>query len=74
MDKDDVAAQLVLDFNTGYVGECNDKEENKRAIWECYTDWKNNTVKRVSEENRISLHRKNQVAKLQLLIDQILKQ
>ena len=74
VDKDDVAAKLVLDFNAGYVAECNDKEENKRAIWESYTDWKNNTIKRVSEENRISLHRKNQVAKLQLLIDQILKQ
>lgn len=74
VDKDDVAAQLVLDFNAGYVGECNDKEVNKRAIWECYIDWKNNKVKIVSEENRMSLHRKNQVAKLQLLIDQILKQ
>ncbi len=73
VDKDDVAAQLVEDFNAGYVGECNDKEANKRAIWNCYQDWKFDRIKRVSEENRVSLHRKNQVAKLQLLIEQILK-
>lgn len=73
VDKEDVAAKLVLDLNIGYVAECNDLSENKTAIWQAYQDWKNGNIMRVSEEERMAQHRKTQVGKLKELIEKILE-
>lgn len=71
VDKDDVAAKLVLDFGAGYVAECDDLSENVKALERAFDDWKNNLILVASEENRLSLHRKNQVKKLNRLIQQL---
>ena len=72
VDKDDVAAKMILDFDAGYVAECDDLDENICAIEKAFDDWKSGIVKKASEENRLSLHRKNQVNELKLLINTIL--
>ncbi|HRP52135.1 MAG TPA: hypothetical protein PLI97_01340 [Fluviicola sp.] len=71
VDKNDVAAKLVLDFGAGYVAECDDLSENVKALERAFDDWKNNLILVASEENRLSLHRKNQVKKLNRLIQQL---
>lgn len=71
VDAEDVAAKLVLEMNAGYVAECDDLEANKKAIYQAFTDWSNQHVKRVSEVDRLSLHRKSQIEKLKLLINTI---
>ncbi len=68
VDKDDVAADLIIEFKTGEVGECNDLEDNKRAIYKLFCLWKNNTEQVLSEENRLSLHREVQLKKLVIFI------
>jgi hypothetical protein len=36
VDKDDVAAELVNDFNCGYVAEFEDQAENKKILIQCH--------------------------------------
>lgn len=71
VDTDDVAAKLVLDLAAGYVAEFDDESENTVAIEKAFDDWLQNKMPQVSEENRLSLHRKNQVYKLSELIKKI---
>lgn len=73
VDSEDVAAQLVREFNCGYVAECTDIQENKQMILEAFNDWKNDRIKFASDSQTLSLHRKNQVYKLRDLIELILK-
>jgi glycosyltransferase involved in cell wall biosynthesis len=73
VDKDDVAAQLILEMNAGYVAECNDLQENISQIERAFEDWKKGDWKTISEENRISLHRKSQVHILKELIKTVLE-
>jgi hypothetical protein len=71
VDKDDVAAELVNDFNCGYVAEFEDQAENKKILIEAFTDKLNKNLKIASADNISSLHRKNQVHKLSELINQL---
>jgi hypothetical protein len=70
VDTDDVAAQLVSDFDAGYIAECSDIEDNKKAILAAYKDWQNQQMKTASIENIQSLHRSHQV---KILSDQLKK-
>lgn len=74
VDTDDVAAELVNDFQCGYVASFDDVAENKRVILAAYEDWKSKKMVAANDEQVASLHRKNQVAKLTELIQRVLKQ
>lgn len=73
VDKTDVAAKLIEEFNSGYVAEFDDLEENKKVILNAYADWKQNKIKFASNEQVESLHRKEQVKKLAQLINKLTK-
>lgn len=68
LDKKDVAAKLIQEFDCGYVAEFSDLEENKQIILEAYNDWEINNIKYATDEQVQSLHRKKQVEKLNELI------
>lgn len=61
VDRDDVAAELLRDFEAGYIAECLDLEDNVKAIELAYNDWQNNQLKFASIENVKTLHRSHQV-------------
>lgn len=71
VDTTDVAAELIKTVNAGYIAEFSDVQANAKMIEQAFDDWLNNTMPKVSEENRLSLHRKNQVNKLSKLIKEI---
>jgi hypothetical protein len=73
VDKTDVAAKLIEEFNCGYVAEFDELEENKKIILNAYEDWKQNKIKFASHEHVASLHRKEQVNKLAELIHKLTK-
>jgi hypothetical protein len=73
VDKEDVAAQLIEEFNCGYVAEFSDLEETKQIIREAYNDWQDNKIKFATNEQVQSLHRKKQVKKLTELITSLTK-
>ncbi len=71
VDKVDVAAKLILEFECGYVAEYNNVEEIKSCISKAIDDWKLGTIKKATDEQKDSLHRKFQVEKMKLLIDKL---
>ena len=73
VDKTDVAAKLIEEFDCGYIAEFDDLEENKKVILNAYEDWKQNKIKFASNEQVESLHRKEQVKKLAQLINKLTK-
>lgn len=73
VDKTDVAAKLIEEFDCGYVAEFDQLQENKKIILNAYEDWKQNKIKFASDEQVASLHRKEQVNKLAELIHKLTK-
>jgi hypothetical protein len=73
VDKTDVAAKLIEEFDCGYVAEFDQLEENKKIILNAFEDWKQNKIKFASDEQVASLHRKEQVKKLAELIHKLTK-
>jgi glycosyltransferase involved in cell wall biosynthesis len=71
VDKEDVAAKLIEEFNCGYVAEFSEINENKQVILQAFLDWKNHQIKFASDEQVQSLHRKKQVEKLNHLISKL---
>ena len=71
VDEDDVAAQLINDFNCGYVNDFNDIVKGSNSILQWINDLTNDLNKTASEEQILSLHRKNQIKKLEETILQI---
>ena len=71
VDEDDVAAQLINDFNCGYVNDFNDIVKGSNSILQWINDLTNDLTKTASEEQILSLHRKNQIKKLEETILQI---
>jgi glycosyltransferase involved in cell wall biosynthesis len=71
VDKDDVAAQLIREFECGYVAEFNETDEILAALRSAYQDWKNKAPRYASTEHKNSLHRRHQVEKLNQLIQQL---
>ncbi|PKP23481.1 MAG: hypothetical protein CVU06_08040 [Bacteroidetes bacterium HGW-Bacteroidetes-22] len=73
VDKDDVAASLVMDCKAGAIAGWNSVTEIKKAILWAYEIWKE---KRVPEYNRELIeqhHRKVQVQSLEVFIEYLLK-
>ena len=71
VDTDDVAADLIREFNCGYIAEFDDLEQNKQALLQAYTDWQNKIQRIASDEQVASLHREKQLEKLVPLIDEL---
>lgn len=71
IDPNDVAAELIREFDCGYIAEFSDLEENKKIILEAFMDWKQNTIKFASDAQVQTLHRKKQVEKLNHLISKL---
>lgn len=72
VDSTDVAAQLVRDFDCGYVAEFDQVAEITEAIRLAWNNWNQGDIKFASDENRDSLHRKFQVDQLKKCVNQIL--
>lgn len=72
VDTEDVAAQLVREFDCGYLAECDRPDEIREALKQAYRDWQNGKEKYASTEQKNSLHRKFQVDKLNRLIRETL--
>jgi hypothetical protein len=70
-DTNDVAAELIQEFNCGYLAEFSDIEANKNIVLSAFSDWKNEIVKFATDEQVASIHRKKQVEKLKSLIERI---
>lgn len=71
IDKEDVAAELIQEFSCGYIADFYDVEEIETILLQAYNDWKNGIVKRASDEDIATLHRKNEVKKLAKLIEEL---
>lgn len=68
VDEDDVAAQLIREFDCGYIADFSDLAANKKILLQAFIDWKQNKIKFASDEQVKTLHRQKQVEKLNLLI------
>lgn len=71
--KDDVAAQLIVQANVGYIAENEKIEEIKEMFLAAYDDWKNNVPFNPNMEIVSLHHRKRQVEKLNKVIEKICK-
>ena len=74
VDKNDVAAKLLNDFDCGYIADFKNITEIENCILVAYNDWKNNTQRVASQANIQTLHRKEQVEKLKKIIHQLIKE
>lgn len=74
VDKDDVAAQLIIEMNCGYVAEFGEVNENKKILLSAINHKQVNDIKIASEQDRLTLHRKFQVKKLADLISNLTEQ
>ena len=72
VDKNDVAAELILETDSGYVIDFDNKIEGRIEILNWIKDVQNHVSKCASNEQIESLHRKNQVKKLEETILQLL--
>lgn len=73
VDVTDVAAQLVRDFDCGYVAEFDAVEMIKEQVWKAFQDWKTGKIKFATNDDKDSLHRLFQVQKLNGLIHQLIE-
>ena len=74
IDKEDVAAELIQEFSCGYIADFYDVAEIETILLQAYDDWKNGIVKRASDKDIATLHRKNEVKKLAKLIEKLTAQ
>ena len=74
LDTSDVAAQLINQFNIGYLAESNNAQQIKTRILELYNDWQNNNIKTVDFESIKSLHRCEQVNILKKFLLEMVEQ
>jgi glycosyltransferase involved in cell wall biosynthesis len=73
VDKKDVAAELILECNSGFVASFNNVSEIEESILKAYNLWKQKSRLEVNLELIKQHHRKVQVEKLNSLILNILK-
>lgn len=69
-DKTDVAAELIVELNAGYVASFNDIDEQRKVLKEFLNDFLERKLRMASDEDIAKLHRKEQV---KLLIEQLEK-
>jgi hypothetical protein len=72
VDKNDVAAELILELDSGYVIDFDNKIDGRSEILNWINDVQNHVSKCASNKQIESLHRKNQVKKLEETILQLL--
>jgi len=68
VDKDDVAAKMIEEFDCGYIAEFSEVSEIQKQLSLAFTDFNQGVRKCASKENIESIHRKNEVNKLKELI------
>jgi glycosyltransferase involved in cell wall biosynthesis len=73
VDKEDVAAKLIHDCNAGFIANWNNLEEIKSSILKAYQLWETKHSLDFNKELIEQHHRKNQVKKLSILIDELVK-
>jgi hypothetical protein len=71
VDKEDVAANLILETNSGYIIDFNNIAEGENAILTWIQDTQNNVCKCANSFQIKSLHRKNQIKLLEETILQM---
>lgn len=71
-DTKDVAAEMIQEFDCGYVAEFSDVNQNKEIVLKAFSDWENDIFKFADNEQVDSIHRKKQVEKLEKLIQKLL--
>ena len=74
VDKLDVGAQLINNLNAGYVADFSDIAEIEFQLKAAIEGWKNHQEIKPEKSEIIKLHRKHQVHKLNLLIQDLHKQ
>lgn len=72
VDTTDVAAELIQEINAGYVAEFDDVNVIQTEIENAFKDKADGILKIANTEQVNSLHRKNQVQKLNVLIHKLL--
>lgn len=72
VDKRDVGAQLINDLKAGYVADFSDIAEIEGQIKMAIHNWKNRIEIKPEKSELMKLHRKHQVHKLNLLIQDLL--
>jgi len=71
IDPDDVAADLIREFNCGYIAEFDDVAQNKNALQQAYLDW-TKQIQRIANDSQVAtLHRDKQLEKFVELIEKI---
>jgi hypothetical protein len=65
VDIDDVAANLILNFNCGYVNDFQNIDGGAKSILDWVNDLNSNSPRVATYENILSLHRKSQIKKLE---------
>ena len=71
-DTKDVAAEMIVEFDCGYVAEFSNVNDNKEIVLKAFSDWGNEIFKFANTEHVDSIHRKKQVEKLDKLIQKLL--
>lgn len=74
VDETDVAAELINDLEVGFVAAFTDIEAIKASLVRIIGMWKNREHLNVNPDSLIKLHRKYQIQKLNLLIENILNE
>lgn len=72
VDASDVAAELIREFEAGYVADFSDVEAIEKALLEAIDTWRSKLHVNTNLERIKTLHRKYQVQKLNLLIENLL--
>lgn len=72
IDKTDVAAALISELKAGYICGFDNVAEIKNQLKNAISDWKKGTQPIPDKVDIMKLHRKYQVKKLEVLIDNIL--
>jgi len=74
VDSSDVASDLIKKCNAGYVSDFDNIEGIKEVIMNVYNDWKSDIIKEV-DMNVIKMHhRKEQVKRLESLIEELMNE
>ena len=69
IDKNDVAAELIDQFNCGYIADYYDTSEIEAMISTAYADWEKGIVRKATDAQIATLHRKHGVKVLTRLIE-----
>lgn len=74
IDTEDVGADLINEFNGGFVAGFYDEEASRNAVLEVYNLWKTKSRLEIDSFKTQELHRKHQVEKLKKIINNMLEQ